>query len=92
LTKIVDGIPTSKAIGTVPAFSEELRMRIERVHEPGKIQFINDTINHTSVILAWMHGRIDAVCFLSEENARAYPGFMELPEACRIGGCFSHFP
>jgi hypothetical protein len=91
LTNIVDGIPTSKAIGTVPAFSEELRMRIERVHEPGKMQFINDTINHTTVILAWMHDRIDAVCFLSEENARAYPGFIELPEAYHITFRVSHF-
>ena len=75
-------------MGTIPAFSKLFHNSVIAKHAPSGRQYINETLDGgISVILAWFEGHVDAVCFLSESDARAYPGFDE-----RRKTTVRHFP
>jgi hypothetical protein len=92
LTEVVNGDAKSKTIGRIPAVSKDYQQAIRSKHRPNGKQFINETFGTTPVILAWVYDHIDAVCFLSESDAQAFPGFLELSEPERKVGRFLHFP
>jgi hypothetical protein len=58
---------------------------------PNIAVYINDNIGNVSFVLAWMNDRIEAVSFLSEEQARAAAGFIAF-EDNQFDSVLTHFP
>jgi hypothetical protein len=94
LSAIVDGAAKSAPLGFMPRFSDAYEKRIRAQHQPKKSSFVNDTIAGTAVILFWGDSGIDAVNFLSADEARTSPGFTAIPDddLAKFDSVFTHFP
>jgi hypothetical protein len=85
------GNARTAAIGVMPRFSTEYEKTIRDKHKPIGTIYINDNIGNVSFVLAWMNDRIEAVSFLSEEQARAAAGFIAF-EDNQFDSVLTHFP
>lgn len=94
LKAIVDGYAKASPLGLMPRFSDDYEKSVRKKHRPRQSSFVNDTIDGVSVILFWGAGGVEAVCFLSADEARAFPGFTAIPEddLANFDGVFTHFP
>ena len=83
LSAIIEGNVKSSPLGT-----------IRDKHRPVGPAYINECINGWSVILYWATEGIDAVSFLSADDAGAFPGFNAIPDAdlAKLDGSLDHFP
>ncbi|QQG35388.1 MAG: hypothetical protein HYS17_07490 [Micavibrio aeruginosavorus] len=98
LSEIIDGNAVSSPIGIMPRFSDEYEQMIKNKHQPkpefGAGTYVNENINGTSVILFWQNDKIEAVNFISEKEARAFPGFEPFPseDLAILDKALKHFP
>ncbi len=94
LSAVVDGNAKSSPLGFMPRFSDAYERQIRDQYRPEKESFVNDTIEGLAVILFWGESGIDAVNFISAEEARAFPGFTPIPEddLGKFDSVFTHFP
>ena len=63
-------------------------------HRPVGAAYINETINGVSAILFWSGERVDAISFLSADDARVFPGFkpFDTDDLAKLDGMPAHFP
>lgn len=87
---IADGNANVNPIGTIPAFASSYKDAIRRKYAPIKRAFFNEKVDGTAIILAWAYDHIDAVCFLSREDAERQAGFVAFSRA-KLAGDFPHF-
>ena len=94
LSAIIEGNVKSSPLGTIPRFSDSYEKAIRDKHRPVGPAYINECINGWSVILYWATEGIDAVSFLSADDAGAFPGFNAIPDAdlAKLDGSLDHFP
>lgn len=94
LSAIIDGNVKASPLGTIPRFSDSYEKTIRDKHRPVGRAYINESINGSSVILYWATEGVDAVSFLSADDARAFPGFNAIPDAdlAKLGSALVHFP
>jgi hypothetical protein len=94
LSAVIDGDAKSSPLGIVPRFSDDYENSIRQKHSPKGGTFINEVINGTTVILFWNIDRVDAVSFLSADQARAFPGFSKIPDddLAKLDSVLNHFP
>ena len=89
------GNASASPMGVVPRLSDEQERTIRERHLPQGETYLNDTLNGVSVILHWVGHGVDAVSFLSVEDARvAYPGLIQFsPEDLdQLDRVLTHFP
>lgn len=75
LSSISNGRARALRLGIIPPFADSYERTIRDKHRPAEPSYINDTIIGVSVILYWTAARVDAICFLSADEARSFPGF-----------------
>ncbi len=98
LSAITDGIPYASPIGIMPRFSDEYEQELNVKHQPkpefGACTYITEELDNNSVILCWQFGVIDAINFLSEREARQFPGFVPFPneDLLMLDKALKHFP
>jgi len=94
MSAIVDGDVKASPIGIIPRFSAAYEKTIREAHRPAGTCYVNETIEGVSVIFYWAADKIEAVSFLSADDARAFPGFREIPEAdlAVLDRGLAHFP
>jgi hypothetical protein len=94
LRAVIDGDAKSSPLGLVPRFSGEYENDIWLKHNPQGTAYINGVIDGTTVILFWNIDRVDAVNFLSADEARAFPGFDKIPDddLAKLDSVLNHFP
>lgn len=94
LSAIIDGNVKASPLGTIPRFSNSYEKTIRDKHHPARSSYINESINGSSVILYWATEGVDAVSFLSADDARAFPGFSAIPDAdlAKLDSVLAHFP
>jgi hypothetical protein len=88
---VVDGDAKASPLGIIPRFSDDYENRIRDKHHPVGTAYIHERIDGASVILFWATDRIDAVCFLSVDEARAFPALVEFPDK-ELDSVLNHFP
>ena len=92
---IIDGNVNASPLGIIPRLSDEYEQQIKRKHRPVGTTYINETIDGVSVILCWTGRGVDAISFLSIDDARAaFPAIREFPAAdlVRLDSVLPHFP
>ena len=94
VSAIVDGDVKAAPLGMIPRFSEDYENSIKAKHHPNGATYVGDTLNGTTVILFWNIDRVDAVSFLSADDARAFPGFSQFSDEDlpKLGRVLFHFP
>lgn len=98
LSEIIDGNAVSSPIGIIPRFTDDYEQMIRNKHQPkpefGAGAYVNEDINGTSVILFWQNDSIEAVSFISEKEARTFPGFESFPaeDLAILDKALKHFP
>jgi hypothetical protein len=63
-------------------------------HHPAASSYISEQLNGVGTILFWATEEIDAIAFLSADDARAFPGFGAFPDAdlAKLDTVLTHFP
>ena len=94
---VIDAEGNAKAslIGIIPRFSNAYESRIRTEQRPHANSYINaKTATADAMILAWTANRIDAVCFMSADAARGFPGFQPFPpdDLAQMDHLLTHFP
>jgi hypothetical protein len=98
LSEITDGNAVSSPIGIIPRFNDDYEQMIRNKHQPkpefGAGAYVSEDINGTSVILFWQNDSIEAISFISEKEARAFPGFEPFPpeDLAILDKALKHFP
>ena len=85
----------ARVAGKMPRFSneEEAEFNTKYPQTPGaEFEYINEKIGDVSVILSRRNNQIDAICFLSLEEAMRHPTFEEFPEELKKSSLLRHFP
>jgi hypothetical protein len=94
LSAIIDGTGKSKPLGFVPRFTDDIEDALREKHKPVGQCYLNETLYGDSAILYWNGDKVEAISFLSEVEARAFPGFEEIPAAdlVALDSMLGHFP
>ena len=94
LNVIVNGDAKTLPIGIIPRFSKDYEAEIRKTHDPSGASYINVQFGDTAAILFWANDGIDAISFLSAEDARAFPGFSPFPDGylARVDRELTQFP
>ncbi len=94
LSAVVNGEAKSSPLGVVPRLSDECEDKIRMKQKPVGTAYINDTINGVSVILCWTGERVEAISFLSVDDAQAFPGFrpFDTDDLVKLNAALTHFP
>jgi len=94
LTAIVDGDAKATPLGKAPRFARSYEEAIKRKHRPAESSFISEQIGTNAVILFWTNDGVDAVSFLSREEAESFPGYSALPPdvLSELDTHLRHFP
>jgi hypothetical protein len=94
VSAIVDGNVKASPLGTIHRFSDDFENAIKRKHHPRGTAYINENINEVSVILFWNADRVDAISFLSADEARIFPSFNKIPDEdlSKMDKILIHFP
>ena len=98
ISEIVDGDVFANPIGIIPRFTDEYEKSIKAKHQPkpefGNCSYINEELNGSSVILFWQNDRIEAINFIAENEARAFPGLTLFPneDLVALDKALLHFP
>ena len=94
MSAIVDGNAKASPLGIIPRFSADYENAIRKKHLPKGTAYISENINEIAIILFWNIDRIDAVNFLSADEARAFPGFSEISDEdlAKLDSGLCHFP
>ena len=82
-------------LGVVPRLTDEQERLVQQRHNPLGKGYLDDTLNGVSAILSWTGQDVDAVNFLSIEDARlAFPDLLEFPpeDLQELDPVFRHFP
>lgn len=89
-----EGQAQASPLGAVPRLSDMYESEIRKKHRAGGSGYINDTLNGISVILFWTGDRVDAISFLSADQAREFPGFKALDAnvLAKLDSILTHFP
>jgi len=94
LPAIVDGDVKASPLGLIPRFLDDYEKGIGDRHHPAVASYINESLNGVEIIIFWGTEGIDAICFLSAADARAFPGFSAIPDAdlAMLDSILTHFP
>jgi hypothetical protein len=94
ISKIIDGIVYATPLGVMPRLSDEYENVIRDKYKPKGETYINETINEVTVILFWNVDRIDAISFLSADDAVRFSGVTKFPDdaLAKLDGVLTHFP
>ena len=91
MSALIEWEAKATPLGVIPRFSDDYEARVKAEHDPEPNSYIDDIANGVSVILFWGRRGIDAVCFLSADDAKAFPGFAEFSDD-RLDSALNHFP
>jgi hypothetical protein len=94
LSAIVEGDAFSSPLGCMPRFPPDYEARVRRDHSPHEGAYINEQLHGASVILFWTNDGIDAVSFLSVEEAKKCHDLREFSAAdlAVLEQGLTHFP
>ena len=94
LSAVIEGNAYSIPLGTAPRFTDEQERQWREKHKPSGVCYITENVNGVGAILFWSLDRVDAISFLSADDARAYPGFRMIPAAhlLKLDSALEHFP
>ena len=94
LRAVIDGDAKASPLGIAPRFSDDYERSIREKHRPKGTAYLNENINGVSVILFWNSHGIDAIAFLSADEALAFPRFSKLPDdaLAKLDSVLKHFP
>ena len=73
-----DGNLFTRPFGKAPRFDRSYEETIKIKHNPHNEAFIGEDIDGISIILHWKNDGIDAISFLSLEQAEHFPGYSAL--------------
>ena len=89
------GNAKASPLGKIPRLTDEQEGVIQRTHQPQGTSYLNDTLNGVTAILYWNGPGVEAVSFLSAQDAHtACPGLVEfsLESLRQLDPFLTHFP
>jgi hypothetical protein len=94
LSAIVDGNMKASPLGCVPRLPLDYEAHIRSEHSPREGAYINQQLHGFPVILFWTNDGIDAMAFLSLDQAKKFPGLIEFgPDDLTVfDHGLAHFP